>query len=70
MNVNVARLKGKVVEKGMNGEMLSDALGIDQSTYYRKLKDAGKNFTVNQVFTIVKTLSLTKEEAIDIFFSQ
>ena len=41
MNIDVNRLKGKTVEKGLTGEKMANALGIDQSTYYRKLGDGG-----------------------------
>jgi len=68
MQVNVSKLKGKAVECGLTGEELSKRIGIDQSTYYRKLKESGKSFTLNQVFEIAKALSLSKEEAVQIFF--
>lgn len=45
MNIDVNRLKGKTVEKGLTGEKMAIALGIDQSTYYRKLGDGGGTFT-------------------------
>ena len=37
MHVDVNRLKGKTVERGMTGEEMARELGISQSTYYRKL---------------------------------
>ena len=39
MHVDINRLKGKTVEKGFTGEKMASELGIDQSTYYRKLGD-------------------------------
>lgn len=44
------------------------ALGIDQSTYYRKLGDGGGTFTISQVARIAEILSLTNEERTEIFF--
>lgn len=70
MQVNVAKLKGKAVERGLTGEDISKKIGVDQSTYYRKLKENGGSFTLTQVFGIADALSLTKEEAIQIFFDE
>ena len=64
------KLKGKMVEKEFSGKKIADSLNIDTSTFYRKLKDEGNGFTIAQVFMIVKTLSLTKDEALDIFFAE
>lgn len=68
MNIDVNRLKGKTVEKGLTGEKMANALGIDQSTYYRKLGDGGGTFTISQVARIAEILSLTNEERTEIFF--
>lgn len=67
MNIDVNRLKGKTVEKGLTGEKMAIALGIDQSTYYRKLGDGGGTFTISQVARIAEILSLTNEERTEIF---
>lgn len=68
MHVDVNRLKGKTVEKGFTGEKMADALGIDQSTYYRKLGDGGGTFTINQAIRISEILALSKEERMENFF--
>ena len=60
MHVDVNRLKGKPVEKGFTGEKMADALGIDQSTYYRKLGDGGGTFTINQAIRISEILALSR----------
>lgn len=70
MRVDVRKLKGKTVEAGSSGAKLAIALGIDESTYYRKLKTDGVAFTLGQVFRISDALSLSVEEAKDIFLAQ
>ena len=65
MVVNIARLKGKIVERGNTQEAVANAIGMDRSTFYRKLKDGGEKFTIG----IVNAVPLSKEEAIDIFFT-
>ncbi len=70
MHVDVNRLKGKTVERGLTGEKLADGLGIDQSTYYRKLGNGGGSFTVAQVVKICDMLHLSDEERAKIFFAE
>lgn len=66
MNVDVAKLKGKMVEKGFTVETLSAAIGIDRSTLYRKL-EAIEKFTIGEARKIKVVLELTNEEAVQIF---
>ena len=69
MDINVSTLRGKMVERGHNTETISSALGIGRSSFYRKIKRGG-DFTIVEVHEICKTLSLSKEEAIEIFLPQ
>ena len=68
LHVDVNRLKGKTVERGLTGEKIAKALGIDQSTYYRKMGDGGGGFTLSQAITMSEVLSLSRGERIEIFF--
>lgn len=65
--MKILKLRGKMVEKGMNVETLASIMGIDRATLYRKLGNGG-NFTVGEALKINDALELTKEEAYDIFF--
>lgn len=65
--MNLCRLKGKIVEKGMNVEGLARAIGIDRSSLYRKLNNFEK-FTIGEANQIKEILGLTNEEASSIFF--
>lgn len=64
--MNIQKLKGKMVEKGMNVETLAAKISIDRSTLYRKL-DAGEKFTIGEAQRIKAVLDLTSDEASDIF---
>ena len=70
MIVNIARLKGKIVEHGNTQEAVASAIGMDRSTFYRKLKDGGEKFTIGEIHGIVNAVPLSRDEAIDIFFAQ
>lgn len=68
--VNVNKLKGKMVENGMNVAELSKKIGEDKATVYRKLSGNGDNFSIKEADLISKELKLTYEEVNAIFFSQ
>lgn len=67
--MKILKLKGKMVEEGMNAETLASIIGMDRATLYRKFND-GEKFTVGEVLKINDALKLTNEEACDIFFSR
>ena len=65
---NSKMLKAKMTEKGKNAEYISSKLGIDTSTFYRKL--GGKSeFNRSEILIIKNSLSLNKKEMDSIFFS-
>ena len=68
--VNVNRLKGKLVELGMNVETAANLIGMDKATFYRRLASNGETFTIGEADAISKILNLTKSEVNDIFFAQ
>lgn len=67
--VNINKLKGKIVEQGMNVENLAREIGVDKSTLYRKLQKKGETITIKEANLIRKALNLSGEEVIAIFFS-
>lgn len=68
--VNVNKLKGLLVEKGLNVEFLAEKIDVDRSTLYRRLTENGSTFTIKEADKIAKVLDLTCEEATSIFFAQ
>lgn len=69
MVINLQKLKGKIVEKNTTQEAVADFMGIDRTTFYRKMKNGGSGFTVGEIHKMSQAIPLTKEEAIDIFFN-
>lgn len=59
-------LQAQMVLKGINAKELSDALGINESTFYRKLNNAG-DFSRAEIAKITEVLEL--ENPISIFFA-
>lgn len=66
--VNVNKLKGKIVERGLNVERVAKSLKMNKSTLYRRLED-GSQFTVGEVQALCNVLALTPKEAMEIFFN-
>ena len=70
MGINVQKLKGKITEEGLSQGNVATLIGIDRSTFYRKMKDDGRTFDIEEVGKIVEVLSLDKDEKMNIFFAK
>jgi AraC-like DNA-binding protein len=66
-NMNIQKLRGKMVERGLNVETLAVKVGVDRSTLYRKFY-ACEKITIGEAQKIKDALSLTDDDAMDIFF--
>lgn len=67
---NTDKLKGIIVERRLTVEKTAALIGVDKSTFYRKLNDGGEDFTIKQADKLVEVLDLSPQEAQAIFFSQ
>lgn len=67
--INTNKLKGKIVERGLNIDELSKSIGMNKSTFYRRLNEKGETFSIKEVNKMCSTLNLTSEEATAIFFA-
>lgn len=67
--VNVNKLRGKMVECGINMEQMADEIGVDRSTMYRKLNQDGNNISIKEASIMAKKLGLSYDEVNDIFFN-
>lgn len=66
--MNINKLKGKIVERGMKVETLAELVGIDRSSMYRKLNNFEK-ITIGEAVKIKAALNLSNEDAADIFLT-
>lgn len=67
--MNVNKLKGKIVENGLNVSQLASFIGIDKTTLYRKLTSNGDTLTISEAEKIARTLNLSMEDVNAIFFA-
>ena len=61
------RLLEWIAKRGLSNSEFAEAIGIDSSTFYRKLQSKGLKFTVGQMHATVKVLNLSPREARAIF---
>lgn len=66
--MNINKLRGKIVEKGMNIEALAATIGINRSSLYRKLNDAEK-ITIGEAAKMKNALEMSDNEAYEIFLA-
>lgn len=67
MVVNIPMLRGRIIENGYNVQSFAERIGIDRSTFYRRIKDDGLSFTVSEIHAMIDALHLTEEEAARVF---
>ena len=67
--VNVSKLRDAIKGSTHTISTLSLAIGIDESTFYRKLSKEGSTFTLAQADAIKQELKLSTKAAQDIFFA-
>ena len=67
--MNIAKLKGKMVENGLTQDELARRIDMDRSTLNRRLK-TGESFTIGEANRITMVLNLSKEDAMDIFLPE
>ena len=68
--VNINLLKDTLKEGSINIETAASKIGIDASTFYRRLQRDGSNFTVEEVGKLAELLNLSSEELQRIFFER
>ena len=67
--MDIGRLKEKIIEKNTTIESVAKAVGMDRSTFYRKMQPENKGFTVGEAKLIACELEMTSEEASAIFYN-
>lgn len=65
--INRGLLKSKLVALGMTMDGLAIDIGLERTTFYRRLRN--DTLTVGDVHKIIDVLHLTMQETMDIFFS-
>lgn len=70
MEDKVSILRSKICEAGITQEGLAKELGINQSTFYRKIKSGLGSFSVGEAQKMIDVLHLSTDDANHIFLSK
>lgn len=70
MRVDTDLLKKSIAASGKTKETVAKELGIDYSTFTRKMNSDALTFSVGQMHRMVDVLSLSADQAKSIFFAQ
>ncbi len=62
------KLNGKIAERGTTKEAIADEIGVDRSTFYRRIKK--NRLLIKDAHAICEVLRLDKSEALEIFLAQ
>ncbi len=61
------KLREKIVQMGTTQEAVADCIGVDRSTFYRKMKGQGLSFSVYEVQRIAGRLELSQMDVMEFF---
>ena len=56
-------------QQGLTQEKLAERIGVDRSTFNRKVNGHHKGFCIVEVSAIGKVLQLSKEQMLNVFFN-
>lgn len=68
--VNIERLRAALQTSGVSIEQASNELGINPTTFYRRLNTQGEKFTVEEVGKLANMLKLNARALQNIFFDR
>ena len=67
--MDIQKVTERMEQKNITVPMMSKELGINPSTWYRKVKNNGDGFNVLELQIIKRVCELTEQEALDFLLS-
>ena len=67
--MNTQAVKDRMREKNISGPMMAKELGMNPSTYYRKMQDNGGEFSALDLMVFKRVLEMDDKTAIDFLLS-
>jgi hypothetical protein len=68
VSVNINRLKGVIREHGRTYEYVAKHIGINRDTFTRRMQSNGADFTIYEVYQMMKIIPLSLADVVTIFF--
>ena len=67
--INTLKLKAKLKEKNLTQEEVANRLGINPSTFNKKINnEIGETLTIQEATNLKNILEITNKDMVDIFF--
>lgn len=68
--INTLKLKAKLKEKNLTQEEVANRLGINPSTFNKKINnEIGETLTIQEATNLKNILEITNKDMVDIFFT-
>ena len=67
--MNTAEVKKRMKDKGITGDAMAKALGMNPATYYRKMQKNGEEFSAVDINVFKRVLEMDSQEAVDFLLS-
>lgn len=67
--MDTAEVKKRMKDKGITGEAMARALGMNPATYYRKMQKNGGEFSALDLNVFKRVLEMNSQEAVDFLLS-
>ncbi|QYC52372.1 helix-turn-helix domain-containing protein [Fusobacterium phage FNU_1P] len=68
--INTLKLKAKLKEKNLTQEEVANRLGINPSTFNKKINnEIGETLTIQEATNLKNILEITNKDMVDIFFA-
>lgn len=67
--VNTKKLRGRIIEKGLNYEKMAELLNTSSCTFGKKIRDVS-SFTLNEVAVMIIALDIPVSEIVDYFLME
>ena len=67
--MNTQRVKERMEEKGITVGRMAQELGMDPSTYYRKMQKNGEEFSALDLMVFKRVLQMDEKTALDFLLS-
>ena len=68
--MNVEKMKRFMKERGLTAAEMAQVVGINESTWFRKINRNGDTLTVREMNLIIHAFGIAKSEAAEIFFNE
>lgn len=67
--MDTIRVKERMKDRHITGDMMAKELGMDPSTYYRKMQKDGGEFSALDLMVFKRVLEMSSQDAVDILLS-